>query len=628
MYLKEKIVLLMVLILLFSAGIPLAVGADEENVPRHIDPSRIQEESPTPDSYFSVYSETLKNIAAEDWNSALGNFGLVDKAYSGEDLQPVLMDLNNSGRELVRWSRRSATSIENARSLIERLEIEEARKEIENARYALAKLEMVAEDTSTSIEELSDRFGIDLPDTVREDLGSVRELMENYSQSVENQSEMVENDGYIGGENLTETELTLDLNSTQAEPGSEVRFNGRLKTSGGEPIQGKPIKIYVSENDVIEIKTGEDGRYSSSFEVPGVYRENISVRSVYFPRRSDPENHAPSSSGSITLDLLYETPSFELQIPSKTYPGRKLEVGGNLVLYGEGLSNMTVEADWMGRSFTVKTGTDGGFSLDIPVSPNVTLDSHTLEVSSLPRADVGPAKIETEIPTVKVDSEISHTAPGFSVLGREVTIEGVVEGEESDLEGSTVVLDIGEETVSSEVLENGRFRISYQRSLSDFSGEESYTLRVYPEDPWIKPSSTDGEILFLNPLTMTFVLVGGLSFVLFWLVTGRGESKPMESVEIDRREEIEDVDERVVGGIKGLFVRGVKAVSKATGLSLKVNHTIREYLSKVRGKLGVAYEPFESLCLKFEEHLYSDHEVEEDRTLLEKTLNLLGRAER
>ncbi len=614
------------LVLLLFAG-PSLVRGVEENFPRHLNPSQVQEETPPPEALFSIYSGALSDMAVRDWDSALSNFDLADRIYSTESLQPTLSGINSSGIDFTKWMKKASRAVENARMFVKRIELERARKKLENARFYLAKAKQASQETSSSIDELASGLGIDLPRTVRENLREAERLMENYSQATENQSKVLDNDGTPWGENLRGTRLTLELEENQAVPGSEMGFSGELETEGGSPLEGKTIEIYVSDNKVMEIETRSDGRYSSSVKLPSIYRENIQVQSVYYPSHPQKENIAPSSSAFTTVDFLYEFPSLRVDVPSRAYPGKKIEIVGSVALDNRGLSGIKIRADLMGENYVSETGAEGEFSINISVPTNASAGSKDLELKSLPQDNIAPENSVETVSVVKIDPEISFTAPAISIMGMELTFEGEIKAGENALEDSEVVLNMGDKTVSTRASEGGEFEVSVRKSLFDLSGQQNYYIQVYPEEPWISDATRERKVTFLNPITISIILIAAVSLPAFLWSGGEDEQKFLRSTSSDRKETIENVDEGGLGGIEGVFVGAMKAVGGATGLILKRNQTLREYLSYIKGKIGKAYEPFERLSLKFEEHLYSDHEVEEDRSLLERIMESLGGSE-
>lgn len=657
MELKEAAVLL-ALLLLLSAGLPPTNGSGGGNFPRHIDPARIEGESPGPRPLFRIYSLNLKSISTGNWENAERFLRYADYAYLPQDLRPLNSDLLNASRNLKTHTHRSSLNIDNALTSALSADFSRAREELYEARFSLAKAERDLRNVDQAGEDLGVEMG-GLPGFFTENLRAVENLLEAYNStirvlkeggSLENVPDVplptdnlqrVENligenvEGRFpgihelaGGENLVGTEITIGLDRDAARVGTRVKVKGSLRTEDGKPLAGRNVSVYLGGRTEKNVLTDGNGRYSARVRIPYLYRDEVSLRSVYLPRGEDLGTFAPAASREASLDLLYGDPSLEIEAPEEVYPGRSFEATGSLTLRGEPLPGFSVKVHWLGTAENIETGPEGSFSADLSVPPRAAEGPAELRAESLPEKTVGPGSAMKTVRITRLDPSLSFKGPGLSLLGADLTVTGKVMADGGPVENSKVLLEMGGRTASTRSSGEGRFKASLRTSLSNFSGKRSFSIRVYPGKPWIKATVEEGEVFLLNPLTILVVLIAAASLLVLWRSGGESEAGPTESVEAGREEPAGVEGGEELEGIKGFFVRGVKAVAEATGLSLKKSQTIREYLSDVRGKIGRAYEPFERLGLKFEEHLYSDHEVEEDPSLLDKIFSLLGRAKK
>lgn len=618
----KRIILLGLVVFLFvGLGASKVTIAEDEDYPRHVNPSKTLEKNPPPDALFSIYSSAMNRMAAGDWESAREKFKLASRIYSTSELESLQSELNRSGVDLTSNLKKTFSNLENVEYYRSRMLLENALEEYGEAQFSLMKARNIVQNNTSLISELSDRMEAEVPSGLLENMNSLRKVLKKTSLAVENQGQQIKDD-----ENLRETTLTLQLGRQRAEPGSELEVSGMLKASNDQPLARRTIKIYIGENKAGKVVTGLEGRYSSAVEVPHIYRERVQVHAVYLPSGDDEDVFDSSASDFVDLTISFQTPSIALDAPEYTYLGKNFTVEGSLLLDREGLSDFTVRLEWLGDNFETETGPEGNFSFDLSVPSHASLGPKRMEVESLPKRTIGPENLEKTVSITSISSEISFDDPGTLFLGSDLTITGEVKVEGGEVEGSTAVLELGDKTVSTKVSEGGKFKVGVDTSLLTFSDQRSYSVYIYPEKPWIEGSSGNGNVTFLNPLSIALVSFAFVSLLVFWWRSGETERAQHKEVKAAEEGPVEDVKGGGLEGIENLFVRAVRIVAESTGLNLKRNQTIREYLSEVKSKLGEAFKPFERLTLRFERRLYSDHEVEEDRSLLHKLRNYIGRS--
>lgn len=486
--------------------------------PRHANPQEFRAEDPDPNALFSVYSAYLNHLSDMNWSEARETLQLSEKVYTPPGLDPAKKELESLGQKQLSYLENARRDMENAARLVRLSEFEEARDELESARFWLAKANKNAEEFSSIANNLSSELGIDLPSSFRENY----KILENSLRSTTN----------------------------------EVRR--------------------ALEGDI----------------------ENVSWEAAY-------------------------RPNIEVTVPENVFPGEMFTVEGTLKTAGVAHSGITVRLNWLNQNETLITDNNGDFSVSLDVPPDISAGNHFLRIRTQPENNIESATLKEKILVVRISSNLEVKSSRLALSGTSLTVRGKVFSDNGAPGESEIKLVFSGESFFVETSESGEFVTSVDVSMTTFSGSHDYEIVAVPENPRIASCREEESVVVLNPLTLVFapVLVG------FVLVTWRrrygesGERKEISTAGTTGERSVSRSGEGNVGTIKGMFLKAIGAVEEFTGVKIGPSQTIREYLSVMRNRLGRVYEPFERLSLEFEEFLYSDHEVEEDSSILDRILN-------
>ncbi|AEA11535.1 hypothetical protein TUZN_0029 [Thermoproteus uzoniensis 768-20] len=117
------------------------------------------------------------------------------------------------------------------------------------------------------------------------------------------------------------TSITLTLNASQAVAGSYLEASGAL-TSGGRPLGGQPVVIYVDGVATALAVTGPDGKYLAIFKL-AAYKSTVNVTAAYLPQ---PGSAYGPSTASVQLPVIYNATELVIEAPREVLWGAPLNI--------------------------------------------------------------------------------------------------------------------------------------------------------------------------------------------------------------------------------------------------------------------------------------------------------------
>jgi hypothetical protein len=213
------------------------------------------------------------------------------------------------------------------------------------------------------------------------------------------------------------------------------------------------------------------------------------------------------------------------------------------------------------------------------------------------------------------------------LLPSEIQIKGTVSSVLGPLNNANVTVNFGSSSIVAETLSNGIFKAQVNAPLNiGLAGFQSLKVTVEPQQPWQAASASQSSIFALNAVGLGLALISAISLgvVSFSRLTKpkSQKGKKTASPEMLAAASVEAVALQVssrpnfaLGGVKGkvleAYINALKSVESATGNSLKLDMTMREFFYESESKLGKVAPRFGELTLLAEKALYSPHIPEE-----------------
>lgn len=592
-------------LLLLIFVLPLSAGLD---IPRHVDPEGLREAPPIPSSLFYFYAGIISHLASEDWDRVAAELGRAAYIHVPPNLQFIISRFNELLEEGSRDLILAKLHIDNASTLVGRSMLDGARRELEEATFALARANRTVNGLKSSARQLGGMLGAP-PTPLEREIAKLEALIDGYAARMR---ELLRNIEELRSKALVGTALTIQVEKAGARLGSRFSVWGFLTTVDGHPLASRAVEIYFDGVKVGEATTGGDGSYSFSFNLPYIYKERAPLRSSYTPRGPDFGRYLPSSSNVLYIELEYDKPSLTVEAPKDVYPGLDFAISGRLSLHDKPLSGFSIKVSALGQVAEAVTGADGSFSINVHVPPDAPTGEVALTVSASPRMAVGPASTTLKLNVVRLPAVVDVEAPSFALSGQSLTVKGrAIMPNGSPLAGAEIRIQVGEwPPLTTRSSSDGSFEYTISVPLTAFTARYEYTVSASPSQPWISPSSKVGSLLIVNAFSACIIPLLGITIA---LARRRGKPGGEPAPPVEEMRVAEGVEARALTGVQAWYWKAVAAVSKFTGVAMQPNLTIREYLGLVKGRLMEYYAPFERLSLLYERWLYSPIRTIEER---------------
>lgn len=598
--------------------------------PRHVDPMELRDEAPASSVLFLLYSGILNSLAIEDWDKALADLREVVQAYAPADLRFIMERFNELIEDAANDLSQVKAYIDEAGSLIEGSQFTRAKDSLEEAGFLLARANRTVDGLEAAAMQLAGMLGAS-PTPLLDETVRLRGLVDGYAFQIWDLLKMV--DGYLA-EPLTDTVLTIEAGSVEAQLGSSVEVEGFLSTVDGDPLVSRIVGIHFDGARVDDVVTDGNGGYSCTLAIPYVYKDRVSLCSSFTPGGLDFGCYSPSSSDRLSIGLVYDKPVLVAEAPENVYPGLNLTASGRLTLYGDPLSGFLVRVSGLGQAVETVTEANGTFSTGFEVPANAPSDVATLKAEASPRKLVGPASATVSVCVVRFPLEVEVEMPGFALPVGCLSVRGWTGVSGESLSDCMVDVRVGEWSSSNVSLKDGSFEVVLDIPFSAFTAQYTCIVSVSPREPWITASMRKGNVFMLNVFTAcsgsvfaAAVVVGAVWRRKKRLSFGSGVALGMGlEMKATSEQVTAGVRAREVKGLAGLYWKAVGVVSGYTGLVMRLSYTVREYLEVVVERLGKAYGPFRRLSLMYERWLYGPHGAGGKESLAERWLKKIVRS--
>jgi hypothetical protein len=326
------------------------------------------------------------------------------------------------------------------------------------------------------------------------------------------------------------------------------------------------------------------------------------------------------------------------------YPALPLTVNGSVTSQGGiPLDGRTVKL-LFDNSIVSQTQSDpkGFFSTQMVISSQAVTGSHSLTVTVDPAGVYAGVSQRKTLSIQQMVSTLNAQVPSFVLLPSGIQIRGTVNSASGPLNNANVTVEFDSNSVVTETLQDGSFTVSMNAPLNaGFGGFQSLKVTVKPQQPWQAIAQEQSNVFVLNAVGLGLALVScaSLGFVTYSRFT-KSKAKKESKNASGNASELSSLEpaapnaspkpEFKFGGAKGkvleAYVKALKSVELATGGSLKLEMTLREFLQESEPKLSGVAPQFGQLTRMAEKALYSPHTPEEqDLSKAEELLSEIGR---
>ncbi len=578
--------------------------------PRHVNPAEISEEIPPGLLLLTIYRGVVEAVSIGNYTEAISRLGEAYRVYVPEPLRYIMRRFHELLQVEVSLLNETGTHIELARGLIELGFIRDAGEQLREASINLAKANL----THTELQSASQEFSRRIPIPIGDPLRSLTILIETYGLRIEELA------GRLRGIQPTQTSLWIRVEEGEAWVGSQITLMGTLSTMDGMPLENRWATINLDGMQAAEVMTGPGGHFRTALRVPFIYKPELSIQALFKPKGPDIGTLAASRSNVIEVRLLYLTPTLKIEVDKgRILPTEDLTVIGLVDVPG-----LEVWARGFGRTLREVADERGSFKFTFRIPAEAAEGFQTLEIGTSARDLYAPARATARVEVYRYPLELEVEIPTLTLAGLPVGVRGHLQGPMGHVKGAVVRVEGFELMRAVETDGEGRFEVYLQVPLTQSSGWHQITVQAHPSEPHYRMPSMRRNLLILNPylliipLTMVAILTRGL------LSSRRPKPQGVEAEEA--QPEAPRPVARELAGIPLIYLKAVEIVARATREELRPSDTVREYLERVRPKLGGALEPFERLTWILEEEVYGGlkPDISEATLLLEELQRNLG----
>lgn len=631
----NKLATALIVIIVVATLIPcFPVRAEQGFIP-HEDPSAAQS---TMDAYafFSQYIEVLSLIASKQYANASILAEQLSHITVPADLAYIINRYNNLTQQINEILSDLQATLDTTVSLLNQYRLDEASLNLDHAGVLVAKAQILLEDLQDATTTLSQRLGVfaatvegktrQAYDELQKIIQRLNELIKQYHELLQRLKRQVEE---IRTRNLVPTSVTLRLNTTTCFVGDFIAVSGKL-TSNGVGMQNRTVALLLDGITAGKAVTRIDGSYYATIQVPFKYVHQMTMQALYAPTGNDLGVYLASVSPTVQLNVTFYNTALTVTVPSTAYPGLQFTVSGSVSSQGTFLSGRTVKTYFDGVLLNeAQTDTAGFFEVQKTVGAEVKTGVHNITFTVSSEGIYAGTRLQKTINVVKVASTVEVNAPTFVLLPAQLQINGNVGSTSGPLENAKVTLEFAGESTAIWTSNEGIFNATITIPLSSvFAGFQNLKVTVDPSEPWRAATQTTSEILVLNSVSIGLVSIvsvsiGGIGYLRLARTKKKKDEKEPQTLgattqvsTIVATPSTQSKPQFKLEGLKGKvlesYVRALKVVEPTTGIILRSNMTLREFLIDTKPKLSEAASLFAELTALAERALYSPYTPKEE----------------
>lgn len=605
-------------------GAQFALAADYTS---HEDPATITE---TLDAYsfLTNYADILGLVTSRAYENATRLIEQLKFVSIPGDLRYIINRYTNLTQDLINVLNELDGQLDEAERLLDQYRLEEAEQILTSAGILVTRTQILLEDLQDATSTLSSRLGVFAASTenrVKQAYSRLQEILQRLEELLNRFQELLtrlrEGVQQIEQKQLTPTELTLTLNSTNVWVGQHVRASGKLTTEG-KNFADRTIILLIDGKQVATVVTDSEGLFYVTLQVPYRYMHTMTMKALYTPTGADRGVYLAAVSPTITLNVNFYETKLEAAIPNQAHPGLPLKISGQVTSKDNtSLEERTIKVFLDGTLIAqTTTNRQGAFNIQSTLNTQTTTKPHTVTVNVDAKGLYAGTSTAKTLNITKIASHIEVQAPTFAMLPAEIYVTGILNSNNGPLANAAVNVELSDTTATTTTAEDGSFNVTLHIPLSAvFAGTQKINVTAYPAQSWQAPAQTQTNIFVLNLFNIILIVagIGTLGTVLYV----NSKNKPIKLNRKIQSKPAAPTKEKLVKatlpahpkvkvtGIKGTiieaYLKAATTIQSATGTLLTPHMTLREFWAETKPKLNEAAEPFKELTNLTEKTLYS-----------------------
>jgi len=610
--------------------------------------TQIPHENPsTAESHFNFapplfhYSEIFGQVADKNYLEARALIQELkpDYAHLPEEMIFIMARYNDLTTDLTQRLDILDGKLDECEQLLSQNKLDEASVKLGETRGLVGEAAGLIENISMATDELLELLP---PFVSPQEAGAVNEAKARLQKALQRLSDLeawyrdrlnaIETEAK-GKEDLSATELTLNISPAQVWVGEQAALSGTLK-AGGIPLPNRNLSISLEGGHFATATTTKNGSYEASFALPYWYTPEIEAQAFYLPQGDDKSSFLASSSTMEKIAVLFYPTSLKIETPEKAYPGLLTEISGKVSSEGN-IAGRNINGLLDGEPlFETTTDDNGSFQHQVLLAEETWVGRHKLSIAVAPEDKSRSAGTSSDkaLTVLKVTPELKVHAPTVIVMPQRIEVAGEVHSP-LPLQGAAVTLEMAGVSTTTNV-DEGEFELDLDLPLKlNVVGFEEMKLNLAPSEPWQLPTECKASIFVINSLYLGIVLAAlVLAGVLLTLrrpriLRQRGllsiSPEELQAPDIAMESYLPKIKPGA-GDIKGVILQAyymaAAGVQRLARVLFKPQMTLREFLSQVTPTLGRFAELFAKLTSLAEKALYSRHILGKDEASLAQRL--------
>jgi hypothetical protein len=465
---------------------------------------------------------------------------------------------------------------------------------------------------------------------VQGDIQRLSDLLNLYRTILQQQQTEISNKSL-----LPSSDITIGIDQSEAYVGDTVSFRGTL-SANGQLLGNRRIEILLDGSLYLTVNTDSQGHYFGSFQVPYWYVSLINIQSLYFPQAGDVGNYDLALSPSVSLKILFYTAVLTLRTATNAYSGRDIDIIGQFE-YGASpvVDERNIEISLDNVPF-VESEVSAAFTQKIALPADTTIGNHLITVSVLAEGRYSPVVASVNLTVVKAIPVLLTTKLPFAVMiPGSFHVRGKLTSSIGPVSQARVTITFEGKQVSAVSGDDGTFNAVIRNSMGfGLFGSQSLQITSTPMEPWQTTVAASHNVItvYVVNCSVFFLILVFLGIILprrlkFRIVAMSKKKLPqaivvtapdlptsaVSSVAENLAADIGRRDESTpVGRLFYWYRVVILLVQKVSGLLLKPNQTLREYISDTGQATGSTGKIILEFTRIVEKVLYSHHQVTED----------------
>jgi Domain of unknown function (DUF4129) len=465
---------------------------------------------------------------------------------------------------------------------------------------------------------------------VQDDISRLSDLLDLYRSLLRVQQTEIVNERLISS-----SEITINIKQSEAYVGDTVDIDGTL-SANGQSLANRSIEILIGGSRYLTVTTDSAGHYFGSLQVPYRYVSVIQIQSLYFPQAGDIGNYDLALSPSINLNVLFYTAILTLQTGPNDYPGRDIVVNGQFSYGSNPFADTRHIEISLDNILVSESDVSAVFAWKIALPADTAVGVHLITISVTPNGRFGPVVASINLTVAKsIPVVLTANTPLVIFIPGSFTVRGKVTSDIGPLPQANITIVFEGRNVNALSGDDGSFSAVIKSNMGfGLFGSQSMQITAAPAAPWqtIVITSHNVFAVYVVNCGIFFLILVFLGIIVprrfkFRIKLGAKTGLPQDTSAapatvpiIAGLVETDAVSLDVIGGeantpVGRLFYWYrivIRLVQRISGLHLKPNQTLREYINNTGQATGTASAVFLEFTRVVEKVLYSPHRVTED----------------